>query len=311
MHRNLEDTPSKKNSAQVSKFPAQNGLDLRLALPTAVAWAVLAAFLGAPREVTLTVGLALLAVGLVLNWRLPPHRTTGALVVLVLVVAGFMLAGLGIQGWVWSQNPLVQAAERQEQSQVTLRLSEPARARASPWGGANSVTARGVVFAGAEATGKGVPALAYFSGEAPAAGAVLTFSAQLEPAEPAASERVVLRVLASPQVEEPTGWRGLVYRLRAGLESRGSPLLVGIAVGDTGGVNPELDAALKTTALTHITAVSGAHVAIVLGLVLGICTLARTPRPVAAAAAVATLVSFTVLVGPSPSVLRAVAMGGA
>jgi competence protein ComEC len=88
----------------------------------------------------------------------------------------------------------------------------------------------------------------------------------------------------------------------------GAALLPGLAIGDTTAVSDDLDAAMKRSALSHLTAVSGANCAIVVGLVLGIGALARWPRPVRVGVALAALGGFVVLVTPEPSVVRAAVM---
>lgn len=85
-------------------------------------------------------------------------------------------------------------------------------------------------------------------------------------------------------------------------------LVPGVAVGDTSMLTPRLDAAMKTTSLTHVTAVSGSHFAIVFTAVSGLCTLARLPRPVRVLVAGFAMVGFVLLVHPEPSVVRAAAM---
>ncbi|MCL1898226.1 MAG: ComEC/Rec2 family competence protein, partial [Micrococcales bacterium] len=67
--------------------------------------------------------------------------------------------------------------------------------------------------------------------------------------------------------------------------------------------------AMKATSLTHITAVSGAHVAIVLATILGalqLMGLSRWPRALIGGVV---LLGFATLVGSGPSVLRATLMG--
>ncbi|MER7280122.1 ComEC/Rec2 family competence protein [Dactylosporangium sp. NPDC000244] len=105
--------------------------------------------------------------------------------------------------------------------------------------------------------------------------------------------------------------------LRAGLQRacRGLPaepggLLPGLVVGDTSRLDPALADDFKTTGLTHLTAVSGANLAIVVGLVLVLVRWCRAGPRVAALVCVVALAGFVVLVRPSPSVLRAAAMGG-
>ena len=87
-------------------------------------------------------------------------------------------------------------------------------------------------------------------------------------------------------------------------------LLPGLVVGDISRLDPALEADFRTTGLTHLVAVSGANCAIVAGAVLLLLRALRAgPRTSAVAAGLA-LVGFVVLARPSPSVLRAAAMGG-
>ena len=67
---------------------------------------------------------------------------------------------------------------------------------------------------------------------------------------------------------------------------------------------------MRAVGLTHLTAVSGANLAIVSGAVLVLATAARAPRPVSLAAAGCSVAAFVVLARPEPSVLRAALMGG-
>lgn len=92
-----------------------------------------------------------------------------------------------------------------------------------------------------------------------------------------------------------------------GLSPQARGLVPGIAVGDTTRLGAELDDAMRTTSLTHITAVSGGHFAIIVSTVA--LVIARAPRPVRALVTAAVMVGFVVLVHPQPSVLRAAGMG--
>jgi competence protein ComEC len=110
-------------------------------------------------------------------------------------------------------------------------------------------------------------------------------------------------------------WRA-AEGVRSGLReavARGSPdaagLLPALVVGDTTAVPPDLESAMRGAGLTHLTAVSGANLAIVLGAVLALAMCLRVPRPLRLTLAVATVVAFVVVARPQPSVLRAAAMG--
>jgi len=94
-----------------------------------------------------------------------------------------------------------------------------------------------------------------------------------------------------------------------GLSSDERGLLPGLVVGDTSRMPEGLEADFRTAGLTHLTAVSGANLAIVTGFVLLVgrqIGLRGRWLPVVAAVA---MVGFVVLARPQPSVLRAAAMG--
>ncbi|GAA4475801.1 ComEC/Rec2 family competence protein [Rhodococcus olei] len=86
-------------------------------------------------------------------------------------------------------------------------------------------------------------------------------------------------------------------------------LLPGLVVGDTSALPQPVADDFTAAGLSHLTAVSGANVSILLGAVL-LLTRALTlgPRASAGVAAIA-LVGFVILARPSPSVLRAAVMG--
>ena len=102
------------------------------------------------------------------------------------------------------------------------------------------------------------------------------------------------------------GLRRAVARLPSG--PRG--LLPGLVVGDTSRMPPVLVDDFRTAGLTHLVAVSGANVAIVVGFVLlGARWLGARGRLLPVLGLLAIL-GFVVLARPQPSVLRAAVMGG-
>ena len=101
--------------------------------------------------------------------------------------------------------------------------------------------------------------------------------------------------------------RGLVA-ITSGLPPPGGGLIAGLAVGDTSAVDPALDTAMKTSSLSHLTAVSGANCALVVALAFGAAALCRARRGVRVLAGLGALTAFVVLVSPEPSVVRAAAM---
>lgn len=100
--------------------------------------------------------------------------------------------------------------------------------------------------------------------------------------------------------------RGLVDAT-AELEPRPAALLRGLTIGDTEDMDRETTLRFRRSGLTHLVAVSGSNVAIVVGAVAWL--LAPTGLRIRTAGATAALAVFVLVVGPEPSVLRAGAMG--
>lgn len=114
---------------------------------------------------------------------------------------------------------------------------------------------------------------------------------------------------APPALAMASGLREGLRALSETLPGPGAELLPGLAVGDTSRVGADLDGAMKDSALSHLTAVSGANCAIVIGAVFALCAAAGLRRGIRVAASLAALTGFVVLVTPEPSVLRAAVMG--
>jgi competence protein ComEC len=103
--------------------------------------------------------------------------------------------------------------------------------------------------------------------------------------------------------------RGLIDST-VGLPAPGAGLIPGLAVGDTSAVSVELDVAMKQSSLSHLTAVSGANCAIVVGLAFAAVAAMGGSRRARVAGASLALIGFILLVTPEPSVVRAGMMAG-
>ncbi|MFF2841663.1 ComEC/Rec2 family competence protein [Paenarthrobacter sp. NPDC057981] len=86
-------------------------------------------------------------------------------------------------------------------------------------------------------------------------------------------------------------------------------LLPGMVTGDTSAMPESLGTDMKTTGMTHLTAVSGSNCSLILGGFIVMARSFRLSRPLSAALAASGLAGFVVMVGPDPSVLRAAVMG--
>lgn len=123
-----------------------------------------------------------------------------------------------------------------------------------------------------------------------------------------------LRVDDPILTERPGGWRALVRTTRSRLvdvvsplDAQGRALVPGMAIGDDRELEEDLADAMRLTSLTHLTAVSGSHIAILIGSVSLLVPATKRWR---ALAIVGTLTVIVALVGPQPSVLRAASTTG-
>lgn len=312
--------------------------DWRLAPAAVLAWAIAATALSLPGSQGWS-GAACLAVLLGIGalgaaGRLGPLRPAAGLV--AVTAAAGLLAATAAGAWLAHRVPPELAAAIDagpvEAELVVTALVDDAALGAPP-GAANAAASGPPSFGSrfranlvALRTGQGavtleVPVLVSGTIDAerpPDPGARLEASVRLR--EAPAAERVgafVAFVEPAIVVGEPTPvlagaaeLRASFRELAAGLPGGGGQLLPGLAVGDDRGVGDELEQAMKDSSLTHLTAVSGANCALVVGIILLAGRAVGASRGVRLAAAGLALAAFTALVTPQGSVIRAAAMAG-
>jgi competence protein ComEC len=105
-----------------------------------------------------------------------------------------------------------------------------------------------------------------------------------------------------------------VIRVRLRMAASGLPsdqrgVLPGMVDGDTSLLQPDLADAFEKAGLTHLRAVSGENLSLILGAVLGLGRLAGLGRRAGPLLAGAAIIAFVIVARPSPSVLRATVMG--
>ncbi len=155
--------------------------------------------------------------------------------------------------------------------------------------------------------------------DVPAPGTHVLVRGRLGAAPPGTDALVALAVRDGASIVElaPPGPldRG-AQAMRAGLRqalaqapAEAAALVAGLALGDESGQPAALADAMRASGLSHLTAVSGGNLAIVLAVVVGAAGAVRASLRVRTLACLVATAGFTVLVGPQPSVLRAVAMG--
>ena len=128
--------------------------------------------------------------------------------------------------------------------------------------------------------------------------------------------RALLSVDSAPRTVGTVDGRLAVARAREALRgvsswlpSDAAGLLPGMAVGDTAALPADLEEAMRTAGLGHLTAVSGANFTVVLGAALVLARCWRAPRWLAVGASAVALGGYFLVVGPEPSVARAAVMG--
>ncbi len=297
--------------------------DLRLVPAALAGWAVVRVglYLGSLAAAALGTG-GLLAAGVA-----AVRGRSAALLAVGGVVAALALVG-GTQAWQAEHHPVRAAAERGSVATLTVQLSDDPQTVGSPsYGGRRPQPRRVVIHArlkAADLAGHQWRAGGRVVLLAPAQGWIGLLPGQEVRATGllAAPDRsdltvAVLRVRGGPEVlAAPTAVQQAAQRLRSGLrlaarvlDPESAGLLPALVVGDTSARVPAVEEEFRAAGLTHLTAVSGANVAILCGAVLGLARLARAGPRTAAVLAGLALVGFVVLCRPSPSVLRAAVMG--
>ncbi len=299
--------------------PRRTWVDLRLVPVAAAVWIVTLATGPLPPAVP-----AAVAVGAVLAGVLVSRRRDRARVLVVLAVLAAVAttaATTAVRGAARAASPLGQVAGDRPVTVVLEVDGDPRRT-----GGA---AAPRLVL---DAT---VTAFADDRGTVHLTAAVVVFApedgwADLLPGQQVRARVAVTAAPASTDVvarlsargpPQPVGDAPWVQRLAGGLrdglagsatrvlEVPSSGLLPGLVVGDTRAMDPVLTEDFRRAGLAHLTAVSGANVAIVIAGVLAPLRRRAVDRRVQALVAVVALAGFVVLARPSASVVRAAAMG--
>ncbi|MDO5678120.1 MAG: ComEC/Rec2 family competence protein [Propionibacteriaceae bacterium] len=241
-------------------------------------------------------------------------------VAMLLAVFTVTLLMSALQSWQRHSSPIAELASERAMATVRLTLlAEPqprervvvARARLV-W-----VDARG------ERVQARVPAVVLGSGPAGeqllglTAGATYEVRARLGAPEPTEDSAAVLSLreiraeVAGPNIVD----RG-VNAMRQGLRDavahsppRQAALVPSLVVGDTSAVDRAMEEQFRVTALTHLMAVSGANLTLMLGVILAAVRGLGLRGWWVRGAAVGGVVAFVLICGQEPSVYRAAAMG--
>ncbi|WP_426592526.1 ComEC/Rec2 family competence protein [Cellulomonas sp. McL0617] len=310
-------------------------VDLRLALPALGAWpAALAVVRLAPGTAAVAAGgcvlVAVIGATIAASAR-SRHRgrasaaraRPGAAVALAFLAVAAILGAGAAQTHARSLGLLPRLVAAQSTGVLTGRVVGEPAVLPPAWPGAPPRARCTLAVDGAAAHGRVSGAVGQVLVLGPPAVATVPYGARvrvvgrLQPGQPGGRVVAVLLTSADPEiVSDPARWdsvatsvRREVVHLADRFPGDARALLPGLTVGDTSGVPVDLVADMKVAGLTHVTAVSGAHFSLVAVLVLTLATAARLPRGPRVVLVVAAMAAMVVLVHPSPSVVRAAAMG--
>jgi competence protein ComEC len=301
-------------------------VDLRLVVPASAGWLAALALVFHPGAAgVMAIGgwvvvLALCAGALFLRRCRMVWRGSG----LSFVVVALLSTAIAVEAPARMPEPLVSAAEHGRTVGLQVRLdSAPGRSGGGPdamdrWRLVG--TAVGVVD-GDRTVEVDVPVVVFTSAEAGdlaglGFGDTVDVSGRPRPTLPGDRAAFLVSSREPPTVRsEAPWWLSWTEGLREGfsaaaarLPGEAGDLLPGLAIGDVSAVGDELDSAMKTSSLSHVTAVSGSNCALVTGIAFALAAAAGAGRRLRAGVAVVALAGFVVLVTPDSSVVRAAIM---
>lgn len=300
--------------------PVPDRPDLRLVPPAVAGWA--AAWLGTwgPEWSLATAGLAGLALAAIGLWRRSPRLAATALLVLALTAVG------GLRAHELTSGPLNRLARDGAvvSAQFLVRGDPHRRPARGVRPAYTTIQMTALTVAGRGQTWElHSPVLAVGSGAAGAGldglvvGSEVALTGRLEAPERGSPLAAVVRLRGGVTVRSPPGpGLALVERVRAGLrravENRPDgprALVPALVLGDTSRMTPELTAAFQSTGLTHLTAVSGANLTLLLAFLLILARWLGVRGWWLRGVGLAGIIVFVALCRTDPSVIRAAAMG--
>ena len=299
--------------------------DLRLVPVAAAGWAgawVGTGLTGPDRWSVTAVGAMLsVAVAVTLVAR---RRRAAVAAAAVLSLLGTALAG-GLAAHRVATGPVAELARDQAVVDVVAVVRSDPQIRPGRFGEYATVRVRAASVEGrGSAWAVRTPLLVVVSGSRSAAawrgvlvGSTVGVSGRLEVTERGSDTAAVLRVRGSPDVRAPPGPSMVfVERVRQGLRDAVADrppepraLVPALVLGDTSAMTAELAESFQATGLTHLTAVSGANLTLLLAFLLFAAKWVGVRGRALRGVGLAGVVVFVALCRTEPSVVRAAAMG--
>ena len=303
-------------------------VDLRLALPVAVAWVIVGILIGFPRLLSAAaillwiVALAALVTAAVLLGR---RRSAFVGAAIAAASAALLVSFAAQQQPQRSPTWLIDAGEsgRYVTAQAQTTQMVPTAVPDEQQGTDRTAAPFNVLITSITLDGQSyatrIPT-AVFANTAPIAGSgigtTVTLAGTVAPTDPGDDRSFLFFASGELRATAPPPWyldwanslRNSFRGAAADLPGEGGDLLPGLSIGDTSAVSESLDTAMKSTSLSHLTAVSGANCAVVIALIMLCGGAFRMPRTYRIICSMVVLLGFVVLVTPEPSVLRAAVM---
>jgi competence protein ComEC len=292
---------------------AEEPVDARLAACAVAAWVSCALGLGAEPVMAVGVAVALVLAGLACL------RRFDARVVVVLLAAGAGLLVAGLRLGVSDTGPVPDLAELGAVVEADLTVTSDPRVVTGAFGNLVVLSARlDLVTARGVSTRVRSPVTVFADPDwADAAlGSSVHVVGRLQESDDRRSAAVLVPTRVVGAADEPPWWWGASSVLRAGVTegvaSGGTPqrtLVPALVDGDDAAVPDDLDEAFRTAGLTHLLAVSGTNLTLMIAFLLLVARLLGVRGHGQLVVGVLGTAGFVLLARPEPSVLRAAAMG--
>jgi competence protein ComEC len=287
-------------------------VDLRTVPAAAAAWALAAWGVEADPRVVLAVAVLAVVVAGVLS---PRRRAVALVAVAVAAVAASVAWRVGDV----RASPVAELAEHRQRVTLEVQVSRDARTFAGA-GGPGTVVGL-LVLRVEDRAGRvhGVrdPVTAFLVDEHPdlLVGRRLVVEGRLGPPQDS-RDTATLRIDRRTRGQGSAWWWSGSGRVRAGVRDAvdhappaPAALVPALVVGDDTALPEQVEEEFRRTGLTHLLAVSGTNLTIVLAMVLAVARAVRAPPRVLVLLGLLGVVGFVLLARPEPSVLRAAGMG--
>ncbi|MFT4298310.1 MAG: ComEC/Rec2 family competence protein [Aeromicrobium sp.] len=286
--------------------------DLRLVPAAVLGWALAAWAVGRPSVVALAVAVGCLV--LVALWHRPAVVVTGCLLALVGLSVAWRVAAV-------EASPMSAWAEKGVNAEVVLQVETDARAYRAPGGDGLVLTGEVVEATSRLGVIRSAGQVTIFVTEAGVDARDLTVgrrirvTAAVTPAE-GSSEVATLRASSVHPMTGRPWWWAASERVRTGVREAvahqpAAPraLVPALVDGDDAAIPDDLDEDFRRSGLTHLLAVSGTNLTIIVAALLGMARAAGIGRRWWVVLGVVAVVGFVLVARPEPSVLRAAVMG--